>query len=152
MTHYWIQTWQGLCVYYITRHQAHLSFITYIPPPHQEREKGEWEVRRRGNIDLTPSHVQRLLFLQVRTILCSQLSVTQLFLSLSPSSLLFFTLPAFCAGNLLNITTQEHPRRSSPQGLFGEILETHQRSHPTLLSSHTDGTNHIGWFDSYEVV
>lgn len=53
---------KGLCVYYITRHQAHLSFITYIPPPHQEREKGEWVGKRKGNVELTPSLAQRVLF------------------------------------------------------------------------------------------
>lgn len=58
MTHYWIQTWQGLCVYYITRHWPHLSFITYIAPPHQAGEKGE----REGNIFLDPSDALRLLF------------------------------------------------------------------------------------------
>lgn len=42
---------------------------------------------------------------------------------LSPSLFLFFLLPAFCAGNLLNITTpestMEHPRRFCPQGFLG---------------------------------
>lgn len=39
-----------------------------------------------------------------------------------------------------------------PAGIFGEILETHQRGHPTLLSSHTDGTNGAGSFENCGVV
>lgn len=31
-------------------------------PPHQEREKGVWEGKLKGNLDLTPSHAQRVLF------------------------------------------------------------------------------------------
>lgn len=36
------------------------------------------------------------------------------------------------------------PKKILPGGIFGEILETHQRGHPTLYSSHTDGTNGMG--------
>jgi len=33
------------------------------------------------------------------------------------------------------------PKTILPAGIFREILETHHRGHPNLLSSHTDGTN-----------
>lgn len=139
MTHYWIQTWQGLCVYYITRHQAHLSFITYIPPPHQEREKGEWEGKRKGNVDLDPSYRQRLLFPSGQAytlhLVCHH---TVFFLPLFSSS--FSSL--LSAPIKYNNTSVHHgtPKTILPTGIFGEILETHQRGHSTLLPSHIDGT------------
>lgn len=140
MTHYWIQTWQGLCVYYITRHWAHLSFITYITPPHQGGEKGKWEGKRKGQRGSWPE-------------LCTEVtspSRSDWYSAVSSPShtspfLFYFSpylspFPSFCAGNLLNITTpesaMEHPRRSCPQGFFGEILETHHRGHSSLLPSH----------------
>lgn len=138
MTHYWIQTWQGLCVYYITRHQAHLSFITYIPPPHQEREKGEWEGKRKGNVDLDPSHAQRVLFPsgQADTLLSAHHSLSLSFPLLSSPCFLRWEPVKY------NNTRVHHgtPKTILPAGIFGEILETHQRGHPTLLPSHIDGT------------
>lgn len=155
MTHYWIQTWQGLCVYYITRHQAHLSVITYIPPPHQEGEKGESErggerERERGQCQILPRALHRgCFFLQVRPILCSQLAVTQLSFSSLLLSSSFFSLCFLCWEPVKYKNTRVHPgtpKTILPAGIFGEILETHQRGHPTLLSSHTGGKERA-WAD-----
>lgn len=136
MTHHWIQTWQGLCVYYITRHWAHLSFITYIAPPHQEGEKGE----REGNIYLDPSYALRLLFPPGQTDTPPSAPHHTARLSLS---FFFFTplLPFFCAGNLLDITTPqlalEHPGRSCPQGFLGRYQK--HTGHSSLPASHMNG-------------
>lgn len=132
MTHYWIQTWQGICVYYITRHQAHLSFITYIPPPHQEREKGEWEREKEGQCEShLKLHTEAAFYAR-----SGWYSARHRF----PSFFLF--CPRHWEPVKYN-NTGVHPgtpKTILPTGIFGEILETHHRAHPTLLSSQTDGT------------
>lgn len=105
---------KGFCVYYITRHQAHLSFITYIPPPHQEREKEGREKERERATSVLPRAVHAgCFYLQVRL---SARRHAAFFLRL-------FSLPRRRAGNPLNITTPEstleHPRRLCPQGFSG---------------------------------
>lgn len=131
MTHYWIQTWQELCVYYITRHQAHLSFITYISSPSKRvKEEGE---------DLTQSLMYRRCFsFQAEQILSSRLSMP--FLS---SLFLFFLLAALLWEPVKYNNTGVNPgthKMILPAGILREILETHQWGHPTLLSSHTNVT------------
>lgn len=124
MTHHWIQTWQGLCVYYITRHWAHLSFITYIAPPHQEGEKGE----REGNIYLDPSYALRLLFPPGQTDTPPSAPHHTARLSLSfffypPVALFLRWEPVRYNNTTVGAGT---PRTILPTGIFGEISETHR--------------------------
>lgn len=129
MTHYWIQTWQGLCVYYITRHQAHLSFITYISPP-TKGEKGERESYPQPLTEgVSHSRLGRYLVVVSPSFLSS--------FSLLPSHRSLLWEP------VKYNNTGVHPgthKTILPAGILREILETHRWGHPTLLSSHTNGT------------
>lgn len=123
---------KGICVYYITRHQAHLSFITYIPPSHQEREKGEWEREKEGQCEShLKLHTEGAFYARSGWYSARHLS---------PSFFLF------CFQHWEPVkynNTGVHPgtpKTILPTGIFGEILETHHRAHPTLLSSQTNGT------------
>lgn len=85
---------------------------------------------------------RRCFFFQVRVGDTPQSvgSPSQLYFSLdfpllfSPSASVLGTHPPW--------NTQDDPAHRD----FGEILETHQRGHPTLLSSHTQRTNGVSWF------
>lgn len=140
MTHYWIQTWQGLCVYYITRHWAHLSFITYITPPHQEGEKGKWERKRKGQCGSWPelcTEVTSPFRSDWYSAVSSPSHTSPLLFYFSPLSLSF---PLFLRWEPVKYNNTRvgdgTPKTILPTGIFGEILETHHRGHSSLLPSH----------------
>lgn len=136
---------RALCIlHYQTLGSLKLHYLHHSSPPRRRERKVRGKEKRATRILTRALH--RVYFsLQVRLILCRQLPITHFSLSLLFSSPFLSPFPSFCTGNLLNITTpesaMEHPRRSCPQGFFGEILETHHRGHSSLLPSHFNRLN-----------
>lgn len=108
---------RALCIlHYQTPGSLKLHYLHPSSPPRKRKRRVRGE--EKGQCRSYPEPCTEVAFSPGRDdSLQSALCHTAPFLSLSP--FFFVLLPGFCAGNLLNITTQEHPRCSCLQGFLG---------------------------------